>query len=227
MRSSGKRQVSVDCDTVFHELREALRKPGCAVCRMVSDATERHLRYLFHESVNDPETRETLRASVGFCSRHAAEVVRCCTALGASIVYNDMAVVAGRRIDEIARGGKPRPRTECPVCVTERDESALYASALAQGVAEAVMRDAYAASEGLCQNYLETVLEVASPEARAFLAHQECGRLSSLSTELQLFIRKNDYRFASEPVGAERDAWLRAMAKIAGTPGPVPDGRRS
>jgi len=37
-----------------------------------------------------------------------------------------------------------------------------------------------------------------------------------LLAQLSEFIRKNDYRFRDEPVGEEGDAWLRAIAALAG-----------
>jgi hypothetical protein len=33
-----------------------------------------------------------------------------------------------------------------------------------------------------------------------------------LLSELDEFIRKDDYRFANEPLGEERDSWTRAVA---------------
>jgi len=42
--------------TSFHDLREALAQPDCAVCRLKADATEHYLDSLLWESVNDPRT---------------------------------------------------------------------------------------------------------------------------------------------------------------------------
>lgn len=40
-----------------------------------------------------------------------------------------------------------------------------------------------------------------------------------LEHELSELIRKADYRFRDEPRGAERDSWLRALARVSGAPG--------
>ena len=40
--------------------------------------------------------------------------------------------------------------------------------------------------------------------------------------DLGEFIRKNDYRYSDEPVGTERDAWLRALESISGA---APQGK--
>ena len=42
----------------------------------------------------------------------------------------------------------------------------------------------------------------------------EAKKLELLRGELNEVIRKNDYRFRSEEWGAERDAWVRALAMV-------------
>jgi hypothetical protein len=42
------------------------------------------------------------------------------------------------------------------------------------------------------------------------------GRLEGVQGELAEFIRKNDYRYANEPSGGERDSWLRALRALGG-----------
>lgn len=39
---------------------------------------------------------------------------------------------------------------------------------------------------------------------------------AALMTEVDEFIRKNDYRFQHEPRGDEHDAWLRALDALVG-----------
>ncbi len=38
----------------------------------------------------------------------------------------------------------------------------------------------------------------------------------ALRDELAEFIRKQDYRFRDEGLGAEGDAWIRAIAQVSG-----------
>lgn len=41
-------------------------------------------------------------------------------------------------------------------------------------------------------------------------------RAEQLLAELKEFMRKSDYRFTGEPMGAEGDSWTRAVAWVTG-----------
>ena len=56
--------------TTFN-LIEACRQPGCPVCRVEEHSVERYLDNQFYENVNNPDFRNTLRLSIGFCREHA------------------------------------------------------------------------------------------------------------------------------------------------------------
>ncbi|MBN1920116.1 MAG: hypothetical protein JW892_02630, partial [Anaerolineae bacterium] len=70
---------------------------------------------------------------------------------------------------------------------------------------------------GLCLPHLRLTLQASGPAAgyRALLTAQR-EAWSALMAELDEFIRKNDYRFQHEPMGDERDAWLRALDALVG-----------
>jgi hypothetical protein len=61
-------------------------------------------------------------------------------------------------------------------------------------------------------------MEAADPIVAARLRRREAQRLAALQAELEEIVRKNDYRFRGEPWGPERDAWLRALAKLRRPP---------
>jgi len=76
-------------------LKQALRQPGCPVCRCCSDHETRYLRFLLWENVNDVETRVRLAHSLGFCARHAQQLWRMereelGMMLGNSIIYESL-----------------------------------------------------------------------------------------------------------------------------------------
>jgi hypothetical protein len=207
----------VNRHTLYHELRETFSLGHCPLCHLVSEATALRLRFLFHESVNDPGIREELRASLGYCSHHATLAASCMgNALGVALLYHDMAAQALRRLHALASGTRLPPPAPCPLCVAEQEDVARYAGALADALREGEMKALYGRTYGLCVPHLEVVLLQASPEVAAFLCAQEDARLSLLAQELGEFIRNSDHRFAGEPVGRECDAWLRALEKIAG-----------
>lgn len=68
--SSTNRTIIV-CD-----LREALARPGCPICRLNATAAERYADGLLWEHVNDPRVRKEIRCAKGFCSEHGAKLVR-------------------------------------------------------------------------------------------------------------------------------------------------------
>jgi hypothetical protein len=207
---------TVNRHILYHELREAFAPGYCPLCYLVAVGTERHLRFLFHESVNDPGIREELRASLGYCARHTSDAARFGNALGVSILYHDLTTQAIRRLRAQASRRQAPSRAPCPLCRDEQQDAVRYAGALADALREGEMKTLYGRSYGLCVPHLEVVLSQASHEVAAFLCAQEDARLSLLAQELGEFIRKSDYRFAGEPAGQERDAWRRALEKIAG-----------
>jgi hypothetical protein len=202
----------------YHDLSEALARAGCAVCRLVAIATDRYLRSLLHESVNDPGVRERLRASHGFCSEHSWQLQRRGDPLGISILWRDLLTQAL----ESSNGPwteKGRGRSAmCPACEVAAEAEQRYLETLVEHLASGSLRREYDASPGLCLPHLRKALRQGPAGARAFLLGSEAAKLSRLSQELAEVIRKHDYRFRDEPWGAERDAWIRATSKLAGEP---------
>ncbi|MCL5676741.1 MAG: DUF6062 family protein [Firmicutes bacterium] len=82
-------------DLICIGLEDALKQPGCPVCRLGRSAAASYLDHLFYESVNDVSTRLLLDASNGFCSEHADEAARLGDVLGAGIIYEDLVARLG------------------------------------------------------------------------------------------------------------------------------------
>ncbi|MGC1377415.1 MAG: DUF6062 family protein, partial [Anaerolineales bacterium] len=79
------------------------------------------------------------------------------------------------------------------------------------------MTSALKKSDGLCLFHIRHALRhTRVPEKRALLLSIEQEILGKLRMELGEFVRKNDYRFAKESFGSERDSWRRAVAVVAG-----------
>lgn len=71
--------------------------------------------------------------------------------------------------------------------------------------------------KALCVPHLRLALGLATTPAQAeLLALREVEALRALGCELSEYIRKQDYRFRHEPLGAEVDAPWRAIAQVAG-----------
>jgi hypothetical protein len=57
--------------SMYFDLIEACREPGCPVCRLGLRAARRYIDFVLYERVNDPDTRAELCAARGYCNRHA------------------------------------------------------------------------------------------------------------------------------------------------------------
>jgi hypothetical protein len=77
--------------SLYFDLLDAFREPGCALCRLATRSAARFLDVLSYENVNDYEVREWLRQARGFCTVHAwqwVDDVR--DGLGTAIIYRDI-----------------------------------------------------------------------------------------------------------------------------------------
>ncbi len=201
---------------LYHACREALLSGQCPVCRLVAASTQQRLRHLFHESVNDPLVRESLRGSLGYCSRHAQMAAGASDACGIAIFYRDILSRVLRRLEAAKRGTRLPAPSPCPECLAEQADERRCLHALARDLRDPDLQAAYRQSNGLCVPHLERLLALSAPEIVAFVADQEKARIAALADELGEFIRKHDHRFAHEPMNAERDSWRRALQKAAG-----------
>jgi hypothetical protein len=221
-----------------YKLLEACREPGCPVCRLEQQGVERYLDNQFYENVNSPAWRDHLRASRGFCHEHVWLAVnqRLGDALGFSIIYHDIANSLLRALNEDAsparasrRGASLReqverllvvltPRKRCPVCEHREEVTRNILSALADDLRTTEITDALQASEGICLPHLRQALGYVN-EASVYetLLRIHRAKLENLRNELAEFIRKNDYQAIKEGFGSEGDAWLRAIALVAGS----------
>ena len=230
----------------YYELREALQEPGCALCRLEAVTTERFLDGLLYGQVNDPELRDRIRRARGFCPEHTWQLVRPGASLGIAIVANDVlsallrVLEAGefdalprlsvRRVQEALDREQPAaataglvaelgPQAACPACQHELSMRQIYLDTLVdQLLGDDGLLPRLEASEGLCLPHLRAALARTGERAvfEALLGAQR-AIWQRLVGDLREFIRRADYRFRDEPRGTEGDAWLRAVAALAGS----------
>jgi hypothetical protein len=225
--------------TPYFELRDALSAEGCAVCRLTQRSLERYFSALVYESINDPRRRSELRAANGFCAVHGAMLREARSALGASILYRDIVAALSRRLEELEfdpddkqerwwarlnnvrrqphRRHILRPARGCPACALRAESSQLMIELFLRHSTETELLERFRHSSGLCLEHLRRTLEHA-PDQVAFerIKSAQLDIWARLTAELDEFIRKEDERFADEPRGTERNAWLRAIELIAG-----------
>jgi hypothetical protein len=66
------RKLSESYSRTYFDLLDALRQPGCAVCRLVNDAVRQHVDMFVYENINNLARREEIRAARGYCSVHTS-----------------------------------------------------------------------------------------------------------------------------------------------------------
>lgn len=230
--------------SIQDELIDACHQPGCPICRLVQAGVRHYLQNLFYESVNDIDLRKQLRDSLGFCSEHARISLEpgIGDALGVSIIYNDILTNLLRKLPDgrlstpeetsiLSRLRSNRsisaslnelqqalaPKADCPACVQRQELERIFCPALGAHLADESLANALQTGDGLCLPHLGRVApEVRDENGWLILLDSTRTHLESLQSELTEFIRKNDYRFRSESIGVERDAWKRSVRMVTG-----------
>jgi len=235
------RRREPDKHTAYFDLLEACRQDGCPVCTLTLAAVAHYLDAIIYESVNDPATRLELVAAMGYCNAHSWKLRDMGAALGATIMYRDVVrqtanalerregprLFSGRRrMGWLRAGARARgrdfadPHTGCPACHIREHAELLYLQVLLEHVGETETANAFRGSAGLCLVHLDKATAIARKRAALkSLFKLEGELLRALDAELSEFARKHDYRFRGEKIGAEGDAWIRAIGLVAGKPG--------
>ena len=231
---------------MYYELLEAFTNLGCPVCARLEQGSLKAMDDLLYEQVTDPVTRTRLVESRGFCNWHAGMLPRIANSpLGVALIYQHLFAGAlerlaatraelgapgwrGRLWRRLARkGDRPlalvgwwRERARCPMCAMVGRSEREHLKAMLAFFGEAEFADGFARSAGLCLPHLCQAVTIGRghPNLPALLAGHET-RWSELTAELNEFIRKNDYRFATEAVGHEGDSWRRALDAFVGREG--------
>lgn len=222
------------------DLEDAMAAGGCAICRLAERAVRRYLTSLLRERVLDIDERQRLRDARGLCNPHAWQLQEGGGALGTAIIYRDVLNNLARALEEgldVREGLLPRvfraegspqraaanlrerlaPSRACPACAERAEIERLAVGAVLDYLRDEGFAARYRCSDGLCLAHFLTTLERAREAGplRDLVAVQ-LRVDTGLRAELDEFTRKYDYRFAAEQIGTEGDAWIRAIAHVAG-----------
>jgi hypothetical protein len=216
--------------TTYFNLLEAL-KEGCPICFLVKKNTHKFMDDFLYESVNDPGVRENIKASQGFCNRHAWQLQKLGDGFGQAIVYSDLINIILKQLKEVEKAvsvkellRKINPETTakkiCMFCKQEIDAVERYVSVFWESFNDAEFSFHYKNSFGLCLPHLALALKKCkSKKLGTELIDIEAVKISGLVVELKEFMRKHDYRFSKEKFGKEGDSWIRAIEKFIGKEG--------
>ena len=212
-----------DAQTIY-ELRAACGKPGCPVCALVQRAGAKYIEGTFNESMLDPGIRAKLVESLGFCYEHTWQSIdlKLSEALGHAILYQDLVRKTLRTISEKGKASGEQlaaaleAEKSCPACGIEEETLERVTDSLAAALKKDDFVEEFQRSGGLCVPHLKRLLpHLDEKRQKLVLAHQ-CKRMESLKNELAEFIRKSDYRFRDEVIGAEGDSYKRAADLVKG-----------
>ena len=212
----------------YFSVLDALRTAKtCALCALENDCARRYIDSLLHERVNDPGVRGDLRRSIGYCPRHAHQLVSKGDGLGTAILYRDQVELFLGFLQALQSASHKallrsdvswwRGRDLCPACREQMRDRQRYTALLVEWLPEGEMRSAFDASPGLCVPHFFAALEAAKDtHVRSCLIESQRAKFGDLLHDLDEFCRKQDYRFRHEGLGKEADSWLRAVRMMGG-----------
>lgn len=220
------------------DLHTAYASGQCPVCSLRDRAERRYIDIAFYDQVTNVQWRGQIRAARGFCVPHTTRIIdEGRSAVGIALIADDLLktlqeqlgtavpeapsawsrLLGGLGSGSRALAGRLRATGPCPLCAHVQEYAPVHIRSLLQDLQTAEGQRLYATSAGLCVPHLVQTLEIGEPAGGiTALIERQKEVWRDLEAELQEFIRKNDYQFAGEPIGAERDAWRRAFRLLAG-----------
>jgi len=135
----------------FFEMQKACEKPGCPLCRIVSDRANRYIDNTLFEHVADRGFRAIHRAAGGFCPFHSRHLVSFRDGLAVAILSRD---ILEDRIECFEKKSAWRPKGRCPVCIEREKIEDEYLDFLSSSggnsAEEQELRIFFTSSDGLC-----------------------------------------------------------------------------
>ncbi len=204
--------------SMYFETLEASQTKGCPVCRLLNGVVAEYLKNLLYENVNDGPTRESLRASLGFCRTHAEAFLSSGNPLGIAIIYRDIlqeiVVTLHKRQNSFSS-----PSAECPACTQRNCFSLFYIDTLREHFTDEKMMEALRFCGGLCRIHLTDLFAKPMQEpSRSDILRLHTGSVGALRKQLSEFTRKQDIQFKNETMtDEEASACSTAIAFMVGT----------
>ncbi len=206
-------------------------KEKCPICFLVKKTIHKAMDDFLYESVNDPDVREKIIISSGFCNRHSWTLQKLGDGFGQAIIYNDLVSKVLNQFQEnnttaSIKGlvkqlkASQQSRKFCMFCTQEQEVEERYISTFWESFDEPEFIIEYKNSFGLCLPHLSSALNKSKNiKLSQELSDIEIVKLTNLVKELKEFMRKHDYRFSKEGFKEEGDSWIRAIEKLIGKEG--------
>jgi hypothetical protein len=208
--------------TAYFNLLEQLKQPGCPVCAQLKKSLRGFLDSYLYEGVTDDANWNRLSASGGWCARHAHDLEGFSDGLAVALYYR---FEIRKRIKNLDHGSAAesfwsrvfgtKKALPCPGCVYEEELESGQISMIASAAGEPEFWAAFEKHPGLCLPHSLGTLRRLSGEGRRKYLAQASSSLEALCAELDGIVEKSDYR-SKEKMGAEGDAWKRALRRLYG-----------
>jgi hypothetical protein len=215
---------------------DALRQSGCALCTVAAESSERFLRNLFHEYVNDPHMHHRLHASWGFCPTHTRAAVieaqREGDLLGFAILAESIVGFIASRVHAAnihpkSHGRRSRQRTiegRCPACEAGHGSASFALHRLPEFMQYEEFAQWRRAGGRLCSQHLRQATGLAEHcAAMQTLLDQERQLLEGLVRSLGEYVRKCDWQYRHEPKADEQQSPAAAASFFEGDIYEFPD----
>jgi hypothetical protein len=233
-------------DTLFlSEFRQACGGGGCPFCNLAQARTRRYIGGLLYEYATAPDIHRRLAQSRGLCNPHAWLLQSVAQAeekdgMGVAILYASVVSQMISDLEELgdlrtpgaraARGRRPsgaavtermRAQGPCLVCEQqlegERYTFRQFLDELDEVGADSPLIQAYRGSAGACLPHFRALMDgrPAEPVVEWLVADQT-RRLNELSEQLDTYILKHEVQHKGEPMGVERDSWIRVIEQCVG-----------
>lgn len=224
------------------QLEEAMKKPGCPVCRLAEESAQKSADGFLYENLTSPEVRQPIIKARGFCPEHtrllvAIEMSSSGPVLGINYIYEQLARLVAEELKAQAPETKKAfsrlrkrlqperaPLPGCPLCELVQQSGANLLQALFEELEgkNSKARFAYAQSGGLCYAHLSKGLSensAAFPAASKYLLDQTNERLTAQSAAMREYIRKHDWHYREEKIStSEMTAWKHTLTFFTGLP---------
>jgi hypothetical protein len=219
----------IEDPVTLERLVAALEAPGCPLCRLASERVAAYRRTVLDEYRRDPDARNDLDRSLGYCERHWDAIARQDDPLVSAVLLRSVLAEAQRRLaTRFRRGTRLVPGSECPACAIEDGAAEHGASLLCGAVEESPeTRELLAAGDGLCLAHLGAVVEQrdrALGRARVLTIERE--RLAELEAALDQLAEAQDADSIVSITPRLAGIWREALRTVVGSRQSAPERNR-
>ena len=190
---------------------------ACPVCAEAGDAVFRFMCHFHGATAADGDGRRAFLLAGGLCPAHTWYLEPLSAPRGLSVTYPPLLDSVAERLRAFSAGTLPLPATDesaCAACRARRAAEEQVVGALVESLASA--NSATDAALQACQFHLSMIVVRLPPERREDVLAATADRLTRLADDMREYALKLDALRGSRLTGEESQAYIRALAFLAG-----------